>query len=255
MLLKSISLFIGLMFCWQNVFAQSDSATATKQEVWPELDVYYKFNKKVRLLALYSTTRLRSSGFNDGTLGIYVDYFAVPWLGKIVGLKPLYDSTPGVFLWLRLGYGYSTTRAGVENPSTEQKIVTEGTFRINLPYHILLSQRNHFDWEMATSGFIGHYRSRLRFEKHMRTEYLTFIGYLYGEYFTDLHKKTPDMFRFGWGLEFKITRTVNFEAYHVHQFDITEGTKALDAVGLNLKFYLSHAVMKKKFSRVKYLEE
>jgi len=60
----------------------AQDTTGTKQEVWPEVNVFYKINNKLRLFALYSATKLRNSSYTDGGYGIYADYFAFPFDNK-----------------------------------------------------------------------------------------------------------------------------------------------------------------------------
>jgi len=74
-------------------------------EVWPEVNLYYKPNDKLRIYALYSATKLKKSSYTDGGFGIYVDCFAYPGLRKKINTH-LRDSTRGYYLFLRAGYAF-----------------------------------------------------------------------------------------------------------------------------------------------------
>jgi hypothetical protein len=249
--LKRVLLYIIIMMGWQNIFAQDSTHTATKQEVWPEINLFYKINDKVRLFALYSTTKLENSEYSDGACAAYVDYFAMPWFTEQILSKLQFDSTPGTFLWFRAGYSYSSTPGGSENPVTEHTIVTEMNPRFSLPFNIMLTGRNRFDWRYRNGDFMPRYRPKLNFERNMHTAYLTFAPYVYGEYFWDFNNSDVNKFRICGGVELRVTRILNFEWYYNHQFGTKRGVNALDAIGLVLKVYLTHAGMKHPFPKKK----
>ena len=109
--------------------------------------------------------------------------------------------------------------------------------RFHLPYHILLSNKNRFDWRAKDGDFEPRYRPRLTFEKDMRTEYIYFTLNIYGEYYTYFKDKELNRFRLSAGVQSKITSHMEFETYYVHQFDNGKEVNSLDAMGLVLKFY------------------
>ena len=93
--------------------AAQDSSSVPKQ-IWPEIEAYYRINEKFRLYSLISGTK-SSSAYTDGTAGVYIDYFAAPWLRKGRNNTELNDTARGYFLWFRMGYSYSTPPAGDES--------------------------------------------------------------------------------------------------------------------------------------------
>ena len=107
------------------------------QEVWPSIDVYYKFNPKFRLYGTAGGTKLEESSYTDGAIGVFVDYFTFPFTHI---LRPNHaEDLPGKFVWLRGGYQYSATPPSAEDPFKESMIVTEANFRFYLPFSILLT--------------------------------------------------------------------------------------------------------------------
>ena len=63
------------------VYSQAEDSLVeqeTRKEVWPELDIYYRFNEKFRLFTSLSATQLKSSSYTDGGLSVNLDYFALP---------------------------------------------------------------------------------------------------------------------------------------------------------------------------------
>jgi hypothetical protein len=241
---KLIILVISLVCSWQLV---AQDSSGTKQEVWPEVNLYYKLNNKLRIYALYSATKLKNSSYTDGGYGIYLDYFAFPTNLRRKLDPNLRDSTRGYYLWLRAGYLYSTTPPQSEDPFKLNTIVTEGNVRFHLPAHILLTSRHRFDWQINNGDFEPRYRPRLTFEKEMHTEYLFFTPNIYGEYYVYFNNGGLNRFRLSAGVQVKVTTHIEFETYYVHQFDNGKQVNSLDAMGFNLKFYLKHRdIFKKK---------
>jgi hypothetical protein len=240
-------LLVLLQVGGQNAFAQDTVRT----QVWPEVDLFYKINNDLRIYALKSATRLKNSDFTDGGYGVYIDYFAVPWLNTLA-FRPLDDSTPAKYVWIRVGYTYSSSVPGAEYPSEENALVTEANARFYFPFHVLMTARNRLDWRSVNGDYLPRYRPRLRFEKDMHTTYLTFTAYTYVEYYYNFHDHNSDRLRFCAGVEFKATKILNFEVYGVRQFEV-HNKIALYATGVSLKIYLSHFDVKKALSRKKKL--
>src|SRR6476619_418768 len=117
MRLKKLWLLIALLAGWINSFGQD--TTAPVYQVWPEFDLFYRISPDVRVFVLKSATRLKNSDYTDGGYAMYIDYFAVPWIGVANPFisRPEDDSIPGRYIWLRAGYTYSNTVPGSEHPS------------------------------------------------------------------------------------------------------------------------------------------
>ena len=232
----------------QKLLAQDSSGA--RQEGWPEVNLFYKIDDKLRLHATYSTTRLRNSDYTDGGAGFYLDFFAFGGLRKKFNI-PIRDTARGYYLWLRGGYYYSVTPPGSKDPVTENTIVTEANSRFHLPYDILLTNKNRFDWRIINGDFNPRYRARFTFDKDMRTQYLYFNTYFYGEYFANLNLGNSNRFRLCIGEELKVASHINFESYFLYQFKNGNNVDELNAIGMVLKFYLDHQELKQKFSKKK----
>ena len=81
--------FTILLVCSQQLVAQDSSGT--KQEVWPEVNLFYKLNNKFRLYGQYSATKLKNSSYTDGGWAAYLDYFGLPIVRQ--KLKEVRDSS------------------------------------------------------------------------------------------------------------------------------------------------------------------
>ncbi|HXB31526.1 MAG TPA: DUF2490 domain-containing protein, partial [Puia sp.] len=199
LILKS-SLLIVFLFSSHMILAQDSSV---QKQIWPELEAYYRINERFRLYSLISGTRSNSE-YTDGTAGIYIDYFASPWLRGRNDTE-LSDLSKGYFWWFRIGYSYSDAP-----PSDKKKIVnifeTETNNSFHLPEDIILQTKNRLDWRWVNGEFQPIYRPRVKLVRNLKTEYLTFNAYLWSEYFFYLNDNTQDRLRLTLGIEIKVLR-------------------------------------------------
>jgi hypothetical protein len=210
----------------------------TSQEVWPSVDAYLRLNTKWRLYGTMSATKLDESSFADAAVGIFADYFTFSpgFVKKIVPGRA--DSLPGKFLWLRFGYQYSGTPPSSEDPFKESMFVTEANGRVYTPFKTLLTLKNRFDWRIKNEEFNVRYRPRLTLEKDLKTTYLTFTAYGFLEYFANFGNSQVDRLRSQLGIEFRVTKLINYEVFWNHQFDNLPEVQSVDAFGMTLKIYL-----------------
>jgi len=225
-------LFLSFTLSTQWLTAQ-DSSSSPK-EIWPEMDIYYRINERVRLYGMVSGTRTNSE-YTDGTTGIYIDYFALPLLrGKM--FTDLHDTTLGYYWWFRAGYSYS------DAPRSDKKKVinifeTETNNNFYLPQHITMTFRNRLDWRWVNGDFQPIYRPRVKFVRDFKTEYLTFDMYVWAEYFFYLNDNPQNRFRLTAGSEIKVSKNIDFEVYYLYQFQNKPSVEPLNAIGLQLNFY------------------
>jgi Protein of unknown function (DUF2490) len=230
-LLKALLLIIPLFSSF--LLVAQDSSSVQKQ-IWPEMDVYYRINERFRLYSLISSTRSNSE-YTDGTAGIFIDYFALPWLRGRNDTE-LSDSSGGYYWWFRMGYSYSDAP-----PSDKKKIVnifeTETNNTFHLPADIILQTRNRLDWRWVNGEFQPIYRPRAKFVRNLKTEYLTFNAYLWSEYFFYLNDNTQDRLRICFGVEIKVLKFLDFETYYLHQFQNKQYVEPLNAIGVQFNLY------------------
>jgi Protein of unknown function (DUF2490) len=221
----------GFVLSVQMLKAQDSS---TQKQIWPEIDVYYRINERIRFYAMISGTRANSE-YTDGTAGIYMDYFALPW---IRGRKytDLHDTTRGYYWWFRFGYSYSNSPPG-DQKKVVDIIETETNNNFRLPAEIALTSRNRFDWRFVNGVFQPIYRPRLKFIRDFKTEYLTFDTYIWAEYFFYLNDNSQNRFRLTAGTDIKVLKNMDFEIYYLYQFQHAPSVEPLNAIGLQLNFY------------------
>ena len=225
-------LLLGVVLNTQWLTAQ-DSSSSPKQ-IWPEVEVYYRINERIRIYGMVSGTRANSE-YTDGTTGIYLDYFALPWL-KGRKFADLHDTTVGYFWWFRMGYSYSDAP-----PGDKEKVInifeTETNNNFHLPLDITLSSRNHLDWRWVNGDFQPIYRPRVKFIRNFKTEYMTFDTYIWAEYFFYLNDKSQNRFRLTAGSDIKVSKNIDFEVYYLYQYQNKPDVEPLNAIGLQLNFY------------------
>ncbi len=226
-----ILLFLGFALTSEWLAAQDSSG---QKQIWPELDVYYRINEKIRLYGMISGTRSNSE-YTDGTAGIYLDYFALPWLSGR-RYTDLHDTTVNYIWWFRAGYSYSNAPPG-DNKKVVNILETETNNNFQLPLDIRLSSRNRLDWRWVNGAFQPIYRPRLKFIRDFKTAYMTFDTYIWAEYFFYLNDNSQDRFRLTVGTDIKVIKNMDFEVYYLYQFPNKPSVEPLHAIGVQLDFY------------------
>ncbi|WPR77866.1 DUF2490 domain-containing protein [Algoriphagus sp. NG3] len=235
-------LFLTLLFFYTvcastDALAQNDSTElGPLQEVWPELNIYYHINDNFRLYGIISGTKMDESSYNEGAFSIFVDYFGLRApISKLnfVGREERFRFR------LRAGYLYSTT------PPTEEDRIRSHTIRIQTANTFSISQKlrayykGKLDLGVSNNEFNARYVPRIILERDFRTEYLTFSAYAYAERFLDFQGRNLNRTRVALGANLKVSRTIDFETYYLHQFTNGINVPTVKAVGTRLKFYFS----------------
>jgi hypothetical protein len=108
---KPARLFLILCLFTCGSYTALAQQSETRDELWPELDVYVPVNKKVRLFFLVSVTKARETRDSfEGQVGAHVDYL---WSDHLT---------------FRAGYRYISS-IGDNDPFREQRLITEQSFR------------------------------------------------------------------------------------------------------------------------------
>jgi len=86
---------------------------------------------------------------------------------------------------IRAGYYFVRTPSGSPDPSTEQTPTLETHLRVPLPYLMLLTDRNRFDFRFVDGDYQPRYRNRLKLERSFKVWRLEVNPYAYAEAFYD----------------------------------------------------------------------
>ncbi len=213
------------------------AAPAAAQDVttqfWPEIDTYVHLSDRSRIYVPLSVTKAGiGDSEQDGTAGIYYDYFALPL--EDPWFTGLWHESRGRRLRLRAGYGY--TAPGNGEPSTST-VRVEVTGYQPLPWDIVAGLRNRFDLNFSGGNFDPVYRVRLKLQRKVPIGGPTLVPYAYGEFFYDFNDGDWAKKRFVAGFEFRLWERVVPEIYYQHDYT-GQSSNDTRGIGLTISLYL-----------------
>jgi hypothetical protein len=209
----------------------------TRQELWPEADVYVNVNSESRFYFSYSATRESElSDYANGQVGGYYDFYMLPLVRRRLRETP--DAARDKFLMFRVGYAYSQTPPGASKPSTQQIPTVEADPRAPLPWDMLLTDRNRLELRIVNGDFEPEYRNRLRLERSFRTGRFVLTPYTDVEAFYSWKYHAFDEVRYTAGLEWQMVRFLVLEGYYTRQRDTKSLPQYVNALGLTLQLHL-----------------
>lgn len=214
--------------------------TAEAQDVstqfWPEIDTFVRLDPNMRIYVPASRTREGADDSDqDGTVGAYLDYFVAP-MADLHLLGPS-NETRMHRLLLRAGYAY--TAGGDGDPATNT-LTAEATWRMTIPWEILLSDRNRFDLNWTGGDFDPRYRNRIRVDRNVDFGAWSLNPYAYGEFFYDFDDGAWLKTRATVGLEVHVWDRVVPELYFQRDYGKGPGsTNDVRGVGLVVSIYLN----------------
>jgi len=230
---RILFLFFSVMGT-QLVTAQQPTS---RNEFWPEIDVFIDIRPKVRLFLLGTVSKsvedgeLRNAKGFEAQLGVHVDYI------------------PNQHLILRTGYRYGTSVGTTDDPFKEHRLITEQTLRQLLPGDLLLSDRNREDFRFVDGDFSFRYRNRVTLERELHLfKGRTLTPYVSGEIFYDTRYNTWNRNRFAVGVQTSLRagplrkmllpkRQVILDLYYMHQNDSRSQPNHTNGVGATLAIH------------------
>ena len=229
-----IILFLFLVIGTQTARAQQP---ATRNEVWPEIDVYINVKPKVRLYLIGAVSKavedgdFRNAKGYEEQFGVHIDYI------------------PNEHVILRTGYRFGKSLGETTEPYKEHRLVTEQTLRKLLPGDLLLSDRNRQDFRFINGDFSFRYRNRVTIEREVHLfKKRTITPYVSGEIFYDSRYSIWNRNRLAVGVQTSLRhgtplrmllpkRQVILDLYFLRQNDSRAETPHVNGVGAALTFY------------------
>ena len=213
-----------------SVLAQESE---TRDELWPELDIYVPLNEKFRLFFLATVTKARETRDSfEGQVGAHVDYF---WSDHLT---------------FRVGYRFNHSIGESDDPLREHRIITEQSFRKKTKWSIQLIDRNRQDWRWVNGDFSFRYRNRITAEKEFRVWGRPVTPYGSAEIFYDSRFSTFNRYRFASGVQYTFKRRSSREplllllrkervldVYYLRQLDTRSEPKHVNAIGLSFAIH------------------
>jgi len=211
--------------------------SVTRNEFWPEIDVYIDVKPKVRLYLLGTISKsvedgeIRNAQGFEAQIGAHVDYI------------------PNDHIILRAGYRFGASVGDADEPYKEHRVLTEQTLRKLLPGELLLSDRNREDFRFVNGDFSFRYRNRVSIEREVDLfRGRTITPYASAEIFYDTRTSAWNRNRFAVGFQQSLRRgplrkmllpkrQVVLDLYFMRQNDSRSETQHVNAIGAALAFY------------------
>ena len=209
----------------------------TRNEFWPEIDVYINVKPKVRLYLLGTISKsvedgeIRNAQGFEAQIGAHVDYI------------------PNDRIILRAGYRFGTSVGDADEPYKEHRLLTEQTLRKLLPGDLLFSDRNREDFRFINGDFSFRYRNRVSIEREVDLfKGRTITPYVSAEIFYDTRTSAWNRNRFAAGFQQSLRRgplrkmllpkrQVILDLYYMRQNDSRAEIQHVNAIGASLAFY------------------
>jgi hypothetical protein len=231
------SLCLLCFFAVLLIGTQSAKAQETRNEFWPEINLYINVKPKVRLYLLGTINKsiedgeIRNAQSYEAQLGAHVDYI------------------PTHHVILRAGYRYGSAVGDNDDGFREHRLITEQTLRKLLPGDFLLSDRNREDFRFVNGDFSFRYRNRVTVEREVHFfKGRNITPYVSGEIFYDTRYNVWNRNRMAVGVQHTVLRgplrkmalhkrQVVMDIYFLKQNDSRSQSPHVRAIGAALVFY------------------
>jgi Protein of unknown function (DUF2490) len=196
--------------------AVAQDGPETRDELWPEVDLFVMLNPVWRLFFLANITQERETNIdNEGQVGANVDYFF------------------NKYLIFRTGYRYGFSLQDDE-PFQEQRILFEQTIRLAIPWKILMRDRNRQELRWVNGTFSVRYRNRLMLERDFIIADFRFTGYGSAEVYYDSRYDTFNRNRFIFGVVLPLSKHFSLDLNYARQNDSRSEPNHVNAIGIIL---------------------
>ena len=203
-------------------------------ELVPELNVFIKLNKQMRLYLLGDITQGLSPSFTDGEFGAHLDFTLKPILRRTLRSG---DWERERYLWIRAGYVVSTDLDDRDEGSTTHTILLETTTRLELPAQIWLVNRARVDFRDIDGDRSQRYRLRVGIEREFTVCRVVMVPYVQAETFYDTRFNTFNRQLYQAGVEIELNKHWRIEPYIARQNDSRSASGNVNRFGLVLKSY------------------
>jgi len=212
--------------------AQEDD---TRNELWPEVDTFIRFNPKARLFILAARSSATDDAWSDGSFGVHLDlslkrHYLLPF-HKVSGNV---DDDRRQSISARIGYRYIASFDNGDETSTEDRGILELTFRKKLGAGILLADRNRVDLRWIDGTYSWRYRNRVTCERDVKIRTYNFTPYAAAEIAFDSRYDHWNRNRLTIGTQWPMTPKIMLDSYVTRQSDDSSNPGLVYALGLAL---------------------
>ena len=226
-------LLLGLLFAIPSQ-ANAQEPT-TRNEFWPEVDVYVNLTSKLRLFVLGTVSKSVEDGellrgnTSEAQFGIHLDYIR------------------NKHLTIRTGYRFGTS-IGDDDQFKEHRLLSEQVLRKETRWGLAISDRNREDFRFLNGDFSFRYRNRVTVEREFQVRNRAFIPYASAEAFFDTRYNVWNKFRFAMGAQIELRpgpfskiplpkHQPILDIYYARQHDTRSDTPYVNAIGAALSFH------------------
>jgi hypothetical protein len=203
------------------------------EELVPELNVFIKLNKQIRLYLLGDITQGLSPSFTDGEFGAHLDFTLKPILRRELRSA---DWERSRYLWVRIGYVVSGDLDGRDDEITQTTLL-EMTGRFELPGQIWLVNRARVDFRDIDGERSQRYRLRVGIEREFTVCHVVMVPYIQAETFYDTRFDTFNRQLYQAGVEIELNKHWRIEPYIARQNDSRSASGNVNRFGLVVKSY------------------
>ncbi len=238
-ILRRLLAGIGLATLAMALICAIPAARAeTREEFWPEFDAFFKLDERSRLFLMAGATRSEdsgnsggSSGFQNGQVGVHLDYTLRPFLRTNLREE---DWQSNRYVWMRVGYRY------IEDFDDWSGGENRGILELNVRHPIAdefsLTGRLKWDLRDIDGSYSNRYGVRFGAERQFSVGERMYVPYAHVELLYDTRFDTWNRQRYQAGIEIAINDRWRVEPYLVHQDDSRFEAGHLHALGLILKY-------------------
>jgi len=209
-------------------------AGETQTELDPELDVFVKLSKTLRLFVQGTFTRNLTVSTSDGSIAVNLDITVKPILRRELREA---DWERDRYLWFRIGYYLSGSLNGEGWGSTEDRGIIEMTGRAPLPLTFWLVNRVRVDLRYMNTDFSARFRERLGIERQVIVFGVITVPYAEAEVSYDTQYDAWNQQRYQAGSEIGLTEHWRIEPYYARQENQRAEPAHLNIVGFIVKTY------------------
>lgn len=216
----------------------------SRNEFWPELNVFVPLGERTRLFGSIAATRAeetqatgQGTQYQDATAGLHLDVTLLPKLRRDLAGA---DWQRNRYLWMRIGYRYGRSIGDAERDDRfrEQRGIFEITGRTQpLIGGLEFAGRLRWDARDVNDRHSNRYRLRVTVEKALSVDGRAVVPFASAEAFYDTRFDTWNRQRYQAGVEIALDRSWRLEPSLVRQNDSRSQPARVNALGLAIKYF------------------
>jgi hypothetical protein len=229
--------FLGSVFALCVVTFGSATAQESRDEFWPELDVYWRINAVTRLFFLSAPAINRTDSYGDGQWGAHAEFGILPIFRREFG--ETYDIDRFRFLRFRVGVVYGSNYKWSTSDYKEWRGILEATVRDLMQYNVMVAVRGRAELRWISGVYSTRYRARVTLDREtVVNTWLTVIPFAMFELYYDTRWDSWSRSVSSIGLGVPILHEFVLEGNYNYQYTRFVEPTYVHAVGITAVVYL-----------------